>query len=213
MKFLSRTAHVGQQLATTVGLTLLDGQLILILRAWGSTDYNQKFIDEIEHYLSSTQADLEVTVPFHFQENLSSLANRTRISILLVHDLFLKNENKTEYLVGFEATVLFKSKTELAWSSVGRFSIDKVYQNSLRTYTKNGSDLDIEVLLPVQLIGVENDIDISSGSMRISDKDKIIISSTCGCQIQISEQDQQLSCPIDVNLSRGAYWYSVISIE
>ena len=215
MKFFSRTAHTGQGLATTYMTGLLDHQLILILRAWGSIDYNQKFIDEIEHYLSSTQADLEVTIPFHFQDNLSSLANRTRISLLLVHDLFLKNENKNEYTVGFEATVLFKSKGELAWSSVGRFSIEKISRNALgpylTTYTKNGSDLDTEVLLPVQLIGVERDLDISSGSMKISDEETLVISSTFGCNILINEQDQQLQCPIDVNSSRGAYWFAVIS--
>lgn len=219
MKFFSRTAHTGEGLAATNILSLLDNQLILVIRAWGSTDYTQKFRDEVEHYLSSTQADLEVTMPFHFHENLTSLANRTRISLRLVHDSFLKNENKTEYTVGFEAAVLFKSNEELAWSSVGRFAIDKVSRNSLGTYlytyTKSGSDLDRETLLPVQLIGIEKEIDISSGSIRFCEHDKIIVSSTYGCNIIVDEgeveEGKQLLCPIDINSSRGAYWFSVIS--
>ena len=96
MKFFSRTAYTGPRLANTNVLNLLDDQLILVLRSWGSSDYNQKFIDEVKHYLSSTQADIEVTTPFDYQENLSGLANRTRVSLLLAHDLFYKSENKNE---------------------------------------------------------------------------------------------------------------------
>ena len=126
MKIISRSAYQQQKLAATETHKLLDDQLIVFLRSWGSSDYNQRFIDEVTHYMSSAQADIEVTTPFDYLESLSSLANRTRVSLLLAHDLFYKNENKSEYLVGFEAAVMFRQKTELAWSSVGRFAVDKV---------------------------------------------------------------------------------------
>ncbi len=212
MKFFSRTAYTGPRLANTNVLNLLDDQLILVLRSWGSSEYNQKFIDEVKHYLSSTQADLEVTTPFDYQENLSGLANRTRVSLLLAHDLFYKSENKNEYLVGFEATVLFKSKNELAWSSVGRFAINKVIDNTLCTLVENGSDLDSEVLLPVQLIGVEREIDISSGSMVINADDKIVISSTFKSDLFINEFAQSDETLVDVKTSTGVYWFSVITL-
>lgn len=212
MKFVSRSVQSETRLGQTNILKLLDDQLILILRSWGSSDYNQKFIDEVSHYLSSTQADLEVTTPFDYQENLSSLANRTRVSLLLVHDLFYKSENKNEYSVGFEATILFKSKNELAWSSVGRFAIDKVTPYTLNTYLKNGSDLDIETLLPVQLIGVEREIDITSGSIAISENSKIVVSSTYNCSISLNSESKSDNNLIDVSPSGGSYWYSVITV-
>lgn len=220
MRVFSRTAHTEQRLAVTNIVNLLDNQLILILRAWGSTEYNQKFIDEVKYYLSSTQADLEVTTPFEYQTNLSKLANRTRVAMLLAHDLFYKTENKNEYTVGFEATLLFKAKNELAWSSVGRFSLDKITDNTLRTYMKNGSDLDSEILLPIQLVGVEREIDISSGSLTLTDDSKIIISSTYKCDIlvnnnQHNDQSQNLlEVSLDFGANSGAaYWYSVISAD
>ena len=132
MKIFSRNSATGQKLAATNVFTLLDNKLILILRTWGSSEHNQKFVDEVVHYLSSTQADIEVTTPFDYQENLSSLANRTRVALLLAHDYFYRSENKNEYLIGFEATVLFKSKNEIAWSSVGRFEIGKIIGTTLR---------------------------------------------------------------------------------
>lgn len=211
MRFFTRTAFTGQRFAATSVLNLLDNQLILILRAWGSSEYNQIFTDEITHYLSSTQADLDVTTPFKYQENLSALANRTRVSLLLAHDLFYKSENKNEYSVGFEAAVLFKSKNQLAWSSVGRFAIDKVRDNSLGTLMKCGSDLDSEVLLPVQLIGVEREIDINSGSMNINESDKIVISSTFKCDIQVNDSTQSIESLIDIKNTDGVYWYSIIT--
>lgn len=210
MKFYSRSGHSGQRLATTQMLNLMDEQLVVVLRSWGSTDYNQKFVDEVQHYLSSTQADLDITTPFNYQESMSSLANRTRVSLLLAHDMFYKNENKNEFLVGFEATILFKSKNELAWSSVGRFSIDKVVGKTLQTYMKNGSDLDIEVLLPVQLAGIGREINVSSGSMLVNDDTQIVISSVYKSDIQVTNNDS-LQNLIEVNSVDGTYWYSVIT--
>lgn len=210
MKAHIRSGSSGLRMANTNLVSLLDGELLIILRAWGSTEYNQKFIDEIQHYISSTEADVEVTTPFDYQENLSSLANRTRIAILLAHDRFTKNENKNEYLVGFEVTVLFQNKNELAWSSVGRFAIDKFVDQQISTLMSNGSDLDTEILLPVQLAGLEKSIDISSGSMALGEKSMFVISSLFRSKLQ---QFQSLTDPevVDVSMNSGCYWLATIS--
>lgn len=213
MKFITRAASGDQSLPNTSVLSQLDNQVLIILRAWGAPDLNQKFIDEVIHYLSTTQADLDVTTPFAYQENLSALANRTRVALLLAHDYFYRNENKAEYLVGFEATLLFKSKTELAWSSVGRFEINKVIDNTLRTLINNGSDLDSEVLLPVQLIGVESEIDISSGSLVFNENDKIIISSTFKNEIHLVENAESIEFLLNIKNNKGVFWYSAITSE
>ena len=208
MKSSVKAGYSKLHLANTNVMSLLDEQLILILRPWGSSEYNQKFIDEVTHYLSSTQADIEVTTPFDYQENLSSSANRTRVALLLAHDLFYKNENKGEYVVGFEATILFKTQNEIAWSSVGRFGIHKLAPTHLNTFHKCGSDLDVETLLPAQLIGVEREIDVVSGSIRQdSEGHKIIVSSTYGCEIIFNENSG-----VEINPATGTYWYSAVTL-
>lgn len=213
MKIFSRSSAAGQKLAATNVFTLLDNKLILILRTWGAAEHNQKFVDEVVHYLSSTQADLEVTTPFDYQENLSSLANRTRVALLLAHDYFYRSENKNEYLIGFEATVLFKSKNEIAWSSVGRFEIGKIVGTALSYYVCNGTDLDSEVLLPVQLIGIEREIDINSGSLALNPDEKIIVASTFRNQIFVNETSNSIESLIDVRNGSGTCWFSVITSE
>lgn len=213
MKIFSRNSATGQKLAATNVASLLDNKLILILRTWGASEHNQKFIDEVVHYLSSTQADIEVTTPFDYQENLSPLANRTRVSLLLAHDYFYRNENKNEYLIGFEATVLFRSKNEIAWSSVGRFEIGKIVGGSIRPYVNNGTDLDSETLLPVQLIGIEREIDISSGSLALNPDEKIVVASTFRNQIFVHENSNSIESLIDVRNGTGACWFSVITSE
>lgn len=213
MKFFTRASSNGYKMAVTNISGLLDNQLILILRSWGSTEHNQKFVDEVVHYLSSTQADLEVTTPFDYQENLSSLANRTRVAILLAHDYFYRNENKNEYLVGFEATVLFKARHEVAYSSVGRFEIGKVDGNSLQAFCRNGSDLDSETLLPVQLIGIEREIDISSGSLALNPGDRLVVSSTYRNEIIVNENSSSVEALLDVKNGTGACWFAVITSE
>ena len=213
MKIFSRNSATGQKLAATNVFALLDNKLILILRTWGSSEHNQKFVDEVVHYLSSTQADIEVTTPFDYQENLSSLANRTRVALLLAHDYFYRSENKNEYLIGFEATVLFKSKNEIAWSSVGRFEIGKIIGTTLRPYVSNGSDLDSEVLLPVQLIGIEREIDINSGSLALNSEEKLVVASTFRNEIFVSENSNSIESLLDVRNGSGACWFSVITSE
>lgn len=210
MKFAIRSAYSSLRFANTNVVNLMDDRLFIIIRAWGSTEYNQKFIDEVQHYLASTDADLDVTTPFDYQDNISPLANKTRIALLLAHDLFYKNENKNEFLVGFESTILFKSKNELAWSSVGRFAIDKIIDAGLSTYLNNGSDLDIESLLPVQLIGLEKSIDISSGSIFVEDSSQIIVSSLYRSRLQLVEGNDLLN-KIDIISNSGTYWLASIT--
>ena len=213
MRIFSRNSATGQKLAATNVSSLLDNKLILILRSWGAAEHNQKFIDEVVHYLSSTQADIEVTTPFEYHENLSALANRTRVALLLAHDYFYRNENKNEYLVGFEATVLFESISEIAWSSVGRFEIGKIVGEIIRPYVNNGTDLDSETLLPVQLIGIEREIDITSGSLALHSDEKIVVASTFRNQIFVNENSNSIESLIDVRNGTGACWFSVITSE
>ena len=210
MKIMTRSAFSELQFASTNVYHLLNNQLIIIVRSWGSSEYNQKLIDEVTHYLSTTQADIEVTTPFDYQESLSSLANRTRVALLLAHDLFYKTDNKNEYVVGFESMVLFRSKTEVAWSSVGRFSIAKLMNGKLNYLTRCGTDLDSETLLPAELMGLEKEISVHSGSFAFLPDTKLVVASTFNCELELMDTSTA-SGMVEVTTNEGAYWYSVVT--
>lgn len=209
MKTVVRSFMPDQKWPTTQVLHLLDGQMTLCFRSWGSQDYNQKLIDEVTHYMSSAQADIDVTSPFDFKENLSSLANKARIALLLVHDYFYKVTNKNEFLVGFEALILFRLKKEIAWASVGRFSLQKIQSDYLQTIFEVGSDLDSQILLPAQLLGVEIDVELQVGSVEASETSELLV-----CSVFEGRLTQLPSLKAEVQFTtttpKTAYWYVLI---
>lgn len=180
------TTHLKQskthKFPTTYVYSLLDGDLLIFLRPWGSQDYNQKFLDEVTHYLSSAAADIDVTTPFDFDEHLTSMTNRLKVALLIAHDFFFKVENKTIYGVGFEVTLLFKSKTELAWATVGRFDLYESSHQQIRVLSVLGSDIDTQqnVLLPLELLGVEKDFSLRCGSIQIQSQMQLSVASVFG---------------------------------
>ncbi|MBC7421662.1 MAG: hypothetical protein H7328_13115 [Bdellovibrio sp.] len=212
MNILTRTQQTKIKLPATQVYQLLDNQLTIFLRPWGSQDYNQKVIDEISHYLSSAQADIDVTSPFDFHENLTSLANKTRIALLLAHDYFYKSENATEFNVGFEATIFFQLKNELAWSSVGRFGLKKIQKEKVSTLYESGSDLDSETLLPVQLIGIEKEIEIQSGSLVFEKKLQLLLYSSFNGELNVTDT-QRSQVKIETKDNDATYWYSLIKSD
>lgn len=209
MKVLTRSANHVHQLPSTQVYQQLNNQLTVFLRTWGSSEYNQKVIDEITHYLSTTQADIEVTTPFDYLESLSSLANRTRVALLLAHDLLYKTDNRNEYLVGFECMVLFKNKKEIAWSSVGRFTLSKIQNQRLNTILAMGTDLDDETLLPVQLMGLEKEITVVSGSIGVTGETKLVVASSFNSDLTLG--DGQGAAAIEVSPYNATYWFSLVN--
>ena len=208
MKINTRSATSKNHLPATQVYQTLNNQLTVFLRAWGSVEYNQKVMDEITHYLSTTQADIEVTTPFDYVESLSSLANRARVSLLLAHDLFYKTDNRNEYVVGFEVMILFRSKNEIAWATAGRFSIAKIINNKLIQIHAMGTDLDEETLLPAQLIGLEKQISVQAGSIAVNENSKIVVSSIFDSELSLGNPESGL---VEITPSQSTYWYSVVT--
>lgn len=212
LKWSSRSSQQKLKMPITQVYHLLDNQMTLIVRAWGSQEFNPKFIEEVSYYLSSAQADLDVTSPFDFKENLSSLANRTRISFLLAQDFFYKTQNKTEFNVGFEAVVLFQNKNELAWSSVGRFGLKLIRNQYMQTLFDAGTDRDEETLLPPELLGVEAEVEINSGSILLNSDTQLLLSSVFGGDIVLDLKDKKQATIHPSNPSM-TYWYSLITVD
>ncbi|MBC7466258.1 MAG: hypothetical protein H7256_09715 [Bdellovibrio sp.] len=208
------SSHVGgETMPATQVYSLLDNQLLIFVRSWGSQDYNQKFVDEIMHFLSTAQADIEVTSPFDFVENLTSLANKVRISILLAHDYFYKSENKNSFSVGFETAILMRHKKELAWGTVGRFDVHQLNSEKVNLISASGTDRDQHVLLPIDLVGVEKDVDMRLGSIRLNGE-KLLLSSAYKTNLQFkfdrNSKDWDLS---GAGNDQATYWFSKITLD
>ena len=212
MRWTSRSSQQKLKMPLTQVYHLLDGQMALVVRAWGSQEHNQKLIDEVSHYMSSAQADLDVTSPFDFKENLSSLANKTRIALLLAQDFFYKTQNKNDFTVGFEIAVLFQLKNELAWSSVGRFSLKKIQNSYMQTLFDNGTDRDAETLLPVELLGVEKEVEMTSGSLLLSAQTQLLLTSVYGGDLAFESLTSQQTSLMPNN-NTMSYWYSLINVD
>lgn len=213
LKWTSRSSLQTLKMPSTQIYHLLDDQMTLIVRAWGSQEFNQKLVEEVSSYLSSAQADLDVTSPFDFKENLSSLANRTRIALLLAQDFFYKTQNKNEFSVGFETVVFFQNKSELAWSSVGRFGLKLIRHQHAQTLFEAGTDRDEETLLPTELLGVESEVEINSGSILLNSNIQLVLSSIFGgdINIEVSKNDQQVV--VQPSNHSMTYWYSLITVD
>jgi hypothetical protein len=133
--------------------SLLSDQLLIFLRSWNGIDANQKVIDEINHFLSAADADLEVTTPFEF--------------------IIYKTENKESYSHGFEIAIVYKHQQEIAWSTVGRFEILATKNKKNISLGHGGQFLDDQVLLPVALLGIEREPAVLTGSLSIKNLEQI----------------------------------------
>ena len=200
------------KLPPTTAYQLLDDQLIVFLRAWGSQEYNQKMIAEITHFLSTAQADVEITSPFDRIENNTTLANKVRISLLLAHDYFYKVENKSTLSVGFEAAVVMRSHQEIAWAAVGRFDIHKLSTQQQLMISSEGSDQDESILLPVELLGVEKNFNLRCGSLSIKNEE-IVVASVYQGLLTAFKDSSASEWHVDVDNQDATYWFSKLKSE
>ncbi len=176
-----------QKMPNTQVATLLNDRLLVIIRSWNGVDINQKVIEEISHYVSAAEADLEVTSPFDYSENLTPYANKVKVALLLANHSVYNTDNRQVYQHGAEVAVFFQKNNEIAWASVGRFSILAHKANQQLKIYDSGSKFDEEVLLPVDLIGIYKNPEISAGSFSVKKLDTLEIKSIFGQQESVWE--------------------------
>lgn len=177
MKYETRAHNGIQKIPTTHVQSLLQGNLILCVRSWGTEVSVQKVASEVEHYLSSIDADLDLTTPFEYVENLTRLANKSRIALLLANDLLLNTENKNSYQEGAEVALFLQSGKELSWATIGRFSIEMIKNSKSSVVFDSGVGFDDLVALPVDLLGVGKNPMIQCGSVSTTDLDSMTVQS------------------------------------
>lgn len=164
------------KLPQTTVFSEMSSDLLIFIRSWCGDDLQQKVLNEITRYLSATDADLEVTSPFEYIENLSSLANKMRIAILMANEA-LYSENKDQYKYGYEVAVCFKKSNEVCIASVGRFSFNYKKKNKAIQLYESAGFADDLTLLPSQLLGIEKSLEIKINSISKTDLEEVEIKS------------------------------------
>ncbi len=165
------------KLPQTAIFSEMSSDLLIFIRSWCGEDLQQKVLSEITRYLSATDADLEVTSPFEYVENLSSIANKTRVALLMANEA-LYGENKDHYKYGYEVAICYKKSNEICIASVGRFSFKYQKKNKMIQLYESAGFADDLTLLPSQLLGVEKSIEIKISSISKSDLEAVEIKST-----------------------------------
>ncbi len=96
-----------------------DGNLFLAGTPWGSRSSTAKALHLIRDQFLSARGDDEVTSPFDRLTCLSPMANDLRIAVKLANDSMYNEDNKNEYVSGFELLAMAYDGHELAWLQVG----------------------------------------------------------------------------------------------
>ena len=178
MKSSGLSGHAGHfKFPQTQVIQLLNDQLFIFFRSWSGLEIQQKVIDEISHFLSAADADLEVTTPFEFIESLSSYANKVRISLLLANDIVHKTENKERYAQGCEIGIVYKKNNEVICASVGRFGFTAIKNEQRMVLSSGGNLLDDQVLLPTQLLGLDPTPIIQINSISTKGLSELVVDS------------------------------------
>jgi len=192
MKYFERS-HNGElkQPQTTV-VSVLNNNLLIAVRSWSGQDLESTVVDEIVHFLSAADADLEVTTPFEYLESLSTLANKVRIAILLANDaVFAQNKDKYQY--GFEISVCYKNQNEVVLASVGRFALQFLKNNIQYNLYEVSGLIDDLTLLPGSLLGIDKVPEVICHSLSLKGLSTIFITSKYNDDTSWSMEINQLS--------------------
>lgn len=178
MKVLISAINQKYKFPQTQVYSLLNDELIVFLRSWNGNDSNQKVIDEISHYLSAANADLEITTPFEFIESLSSMGNKVRVALLLANDIIHNFDNKEIYSQGYEVAVVFRTAKEIVCGHVGRFSVQAYKNNHILELGHGGTFLDEQILLPTALLGIDSEAPVFISSIATKDLTSLEVKSS-----------------------------------
>ena len=176
MQFDIQSQNGNLKLPQTSIFNEMNSDLLICIRSWCGDDLQQKVLNEIIRYLSATDADLEVTSPFEYVENLSSTANKVRVAFLMANEA-LYSENKDHYKYGFEVAICYKKSNEICIASVGRFSFKYQKKSKMIQLYESAGFADDLTLLPSQLLGIEKSIEIKISSVSKTDLETIEIKS------------------------------------
>ena len=149
---------------------------------WGPGDHSQSIVDDIVKYVTAAMSDVEVTSHFEYLSCLSDQANYLRIAALLANENIFRGENNSEYVSGYELTVLLKHGNQLSWAQVGgpHILIRRKGQPLMPLTVQ--LDVSSEVFstkflapLPQWLLGLDSTCQVYCGDVRCDIQDQLVL--------------------------------------
>lgn len=199
-----------------------DQSLILIGTCWGNSQVTQRVFDVSLKYIQAARSDLEVTSPFEFLPHLTNEANALRVGALLANENIFRSENKAEYNTVIEFVALSFKDQQLSWVQSGYPNLFLKRKNLPIEALSVGADLSYEMNqlqdpLPSAGLGLEREIQLSSGSFRLQSEDQIIVlSRSLGLQnIHLDSEEvslQSMSAQLAAQQPQLPYWLGLIQI-
>ena len=159
-------------------------ELAAVITPWGQSSLSTAAVfEDLESRYSFFSEDLESTRPFPLLQNLSVPENDVRTAIIQVNQGIYHKINEEEYSTGFELFCAAITGNVCVFSQVGCpvVLIDKP-QHSLCLVGSLMTDRaslcnskEHQPSLPVQLLGVHEDVSITSGYFEFSKGDRLIL--------------------------------------
>jgi len=159
-----------------------DRNLLGIVTPWGSVEGAESAATEIFRYIEAAMGDVEVTSPFEMLSCLTSGSNYLRTAISIANESHYRGVNKSQYEEGIEVLLLLHENEVLSWASLGSPQMllqkrDFPLQPLVANFDLN-FELGLPELgpLPSQLLGINSQCNIISGSIKIQDsEDRLIL--------------------------------------
>lgn len=158
-------------------------KLLIIVTPWGPKAASKKVLQMISNYYLSAQDDREATNPFAKFTNISASANNLQIGTLLAAESVYQEDNKDEYVFGFELLALSLKGTELTTIQSGHPHLLFQHPNQLPLPLSMGMVLDLETTsnkktlppLPSQLLGFDPHPHVHMRSIQIKSEDRLFL--------------------------------------
>lgn len=160
-----------------------DGGLLLVTTPWGPRGCAEKVNGMIRDQFFSARADSEVTSPFDRLTCLTSVANDLRIALRLANDAIYNEDNRNEYVFGFEIAAISIHKNEVSWAQSGFPGIFLDRPNSCLLPLAGATDLSTELghpkdlltPLPAAMLGTEPTSDFTIKTIRPQPNERFVL--------------------------------------
>ncbi len=159
-------------------------KLAAVITPWGQSSLSTETVfEDLESRYSFFSEDTESTRPFPIMQNLSVPENDIRTTLIQVNQNIYSKINEEEYSTGFELFFVAIKGHVCVFSQVGCpiVLIDRPHQplTLAGLLAIDGSALfnnrEYQSPLPMQLMGVHEDVSISSGYFRFNQGDRLIL--------------------------------------
>lgn len=159
--------------------------LLVVASCWGPGDQTQTIVSDVVKYVTAAMSDVEVTSHFEYLTCLSDQANNLRIAMLLANENIFRGENNTEFISGYELTIILKYQNQLSWAQVGgpHLLIRRQGQNlmpltSQLDVSSEISGATILAPLPHWLLGLDSTCQVHCGDVKIKMVDQLVLTSS-----------------------------------